>query len=161
MGNAMNGKELLPSCWHCICVKKEMCEVNREVASALKQYFIMRSVPPICQSSASVWAYPNLRNSKDRIMLLTHMEFSPYPRIFIRSVQSWNKGVFKSLMGKFKLFVNTFYHFFSGFECQWGQDFPHPSRPEEVHIQPPVKWIPGVFPRCKVNGAWCWRPTPV
>ena len=28
------------------------------------------------------------------------------------------------------------------------------------HIQPPVQWVPGLFPGDKVTGAWRWPPTP-
>jgi hypothetical protein len=33
-----------------------------------------------------------------------------------------------------------------GIESQWGQDFLHTSRPDLGPIQPPIQWIPGLFP---------------
>jgi len=31
-----------------------------------------------------------------------------------------------------------------GIESQWGQDFPHLSRPALGSTQPPVQWVPGL-----------------
>jgi len=39
-------------------------------------------------------------------------------------------------------------------ESRCMQGFPHPSRQPLVSTQPPVQWIPGLFPRGKVVGAW-------
>ena len=42
----------------------------------------------------------------------------------------------------------------SGIESRWGRDFPHPSRPPLGSIQPPVQWVPVLFPRGKAAGSW-------
>jgi hypothetical protein len=38
-----------------------------------------------------------------------------------------------------------------GIESQWGQDFPHPSRPD--------LGLPGFFPEGNTAGAWRWQST--
>jgi hypothetical protein len=47
-----------------------------------------------------------------------------------------------------------------GIESPWGRDFPHPSRPALVSIQPSVPWLTGLCPGSKVAGACRWPPTP-
>ena len=39
-----------------------------------------------------------------------------------------------------------------GIEYRWGRDFPQQSRPAVGPTQPPIQWVPGVFPRVKRPG---------
>jgi len=47
-----------------------------------------------------------------------------------------------------------------GIKSQWVRDFPHPSRPTLGSVQPPIQWVPGLYPGNKTAGAWRWPPTP-
>jgi hypothetical protein len=41
-----------------------------------------------------------------------------------------------------------------GIESRWERDFPHPSRPALISIQPPIQWVLALFPRGKAAGWW-------
>ena len=47
-----------------------------------------------------------------------------------------------------------------GIESRCGGDFPRPSRRALGSTQPPIQWVPGLFPEDKVAGSWRSPPTP-
>jgi hypothetical protein len=46
-------------------------------------------------------------------------------------------------------------------ESRWGRDFSQPSIPALGPTQPPIQWVPGVFPGGKAAGVWSLPPTPI
>ena len=47
-----------------------------------------------------------------------------------------------------------------GIESWWGRDSSYRSRMSLGPHQPPVKWVPHLFPEGKAVEAWHWPPTP-
>jgi len=46
----------------------------------------------------------------------------------------------------------------AGNESRWQQNFPHPFRQDLRRKQPPVPWVPGLFPGRKTDEGWRWPP---
>jgi hypothetical protein len=46
-------------------------------------------------------------------------------------------------------------------ESRWGRDFSQPPRSALGPTQPPIQWVPGLFPGGKATGAWSLPPTPI
>jgi len=47
-----------------------------------------------------------------------------------------------------------------GIESKWRRYFPHSTRLNLRPIQPPVQWVPGLFPGSSAAGALRWPPIP-
>jgi hypothetical protein len=47
-----------------------------------------------------------------------------------------------------------------GIESRWGRDFSQPSRPPLGPTQPPIQWVPGLFPGVKRPGRGVDHPPP-
>ena len=47
-----------------------------------------------------------------------------------------------------------------GIASRWGRDFPHLSRPVLGPTQPPIQWLPGLFPGVKRPGRGIDHPPP-
>jgi hypothetical protein len=47
-----------------------------------------------------------------------------------------------------------------GIESRWGLDFLHLSRPALWPTQPPVQWVPGLFPGVKCGRGVTLNPSP-
>jgi hypothetical protein len=50
--------------------------------------------------------------------------------------------------------VNSYGMHGPGIEIQWQQDIPQPSRPTLGPTQPPVTWVPGLFPGSQAAEEW-------
>jgi len=48
----------------------------------------------------------------------------------------------------------------AGIESRWGWNSPHLSRPALGPTQPPIQWVPGLFPRGTVTRVWHSLPIP-
>jgi len=70
-------------------LNKKKFKLNKEVISALKQYFIMPKASLVNHSTAPVSEHLKLLSLTPCIILPTHMDVVPYPDIFIQNVQSW------------------------------------------------------------------------
>jgi hypothetical protein len=106
-GNMVSEKQLFCFCRLCVCVSKEIIKFNVEVMSALKQYFVMSSVPLFYHSSIPLSTYVTLRNLANCIMLPTHWQIVPYPGTFVQNIQSWDKWIFMSTRCTFSVQGNT------------------------------------------------------
>jgi hypothetical protein len=95
-----------------------------------------------------------LQTNKDSV-------FTTYIHVFKVSCELLQIGLIASV----KASIVTHYRLTgSGFKTWWVQEIFLPSHPFKMILwptQPPVKWVPGLFPGTKVTGMWSWPPTPI
>ena len=70
----------------------------------------------------------------------------------LRALQSQRRSVIAQEASDFRHHHSVIYSLVYGIESRWGRDFPHMSRPAMGPTQPPIQWIPGIFPWVKRSG---------
>jgi hypothetical protein len=88
----------------------------------------------------------------------THLDTIKYVNYFICAHSFWNK-LLPTGGRDSSVDIATCYRLEGpGIKSRWGRDLLHLSRPALGPTQPPIHWVPGLFPGGKVAGAWHWPP---